>query len=455
MRPESRHHAIIELLTRWQQSRQPLDILLAQWGKANRYAGGGDRQAIAEILYGIIRHLGQLDWWLIRANLHFSDDEAGEYKRARARLIAYFNFFDSSISQQLEELWDGQDYAPFALGPSERRLAIELAAQPNISISCQPGHITANVPELIYDQFVADYELPRAVDILEKLKQPASVDLRVNRLKANRNGVKLLLKKQGLMVEETPHSPDGIRLTKRAAITQLDLFKQGWIEPQDESAQIAALLVDAKPSMKIIDYCAGAGGKSLALAAIMENKGRIVAMDDSAPRLARATTRFRRADIHLVECKALDEAGRKWVKRQIKQIKAQPDKAGYDRVLVDVPCSGSGTWRRNPDQKWRMDQDSLNELAALQFKIILEAAPLVKKGGRLIYATCSMFSVENQGIINRFLHDHSQFKIVPIADIWQQLFSAPYPADNPDMLQLSPDRVPSDGFFIAVLERIA
>ena len=301
-----------------------------------------------------------------------------------------------------------------------------------------------------------DYGEEGGKPLLQAMQQRASFDVRVNRLHANRKGVMMLLKKSGIEAKETKLSPDNIRLPARPMIADWPIFRQGWIEPQDESSQLAALLVDARPGMAVMDWCAGAGGKSMALAAIMQNKGRIIAMDNDETRLAQAPARFKRAKISMIETRLLDSAGHKWVKRQAERIR-QSDKQdkGFDRILLDVPCSGSGTWRRNPDQKWRLNSEKFTALGQIQADIMDKAAPLVKLGGRLIYVTCSLFARENQQQQQAFLQRHDDFRLIPVFEVWQDLgLPHPYPSDDKSILQLHPDHIPSDGFFIAIFERI-
>lgn len=222
------------------------------------------------------------------------------------------------------------------------------------------------------------------------------------------------------------------------------LWVQGEIEIQDEGSQIVSLLVEAKPGLQIFDYCAGAGGKTLAMAAMMANKGRIVATDAVAWRLERSRERFKRSGVFNVECRTLEETNRKWLKRQ---------EGRYDRVLVDVPCSGSGTWRRNPDLKIRLTEQDFDEILQKQYHIMEQASWLVKPGGRLIYATCSILRRENHDQIAQFLAKHPEFKLLPIAPLWTEVIGKACPTSDL-MLQLTPAQHQVDGFFAAVMERV-
>jgi 16S rRNA (cytosine967-C5)-methyltransferase len=215
------------------------------------------------------------------------------------------------------------------------------------------------------------------------------------------------------------------------------------VEVQDEGSQIAAQLADARPGLRVVDFCAGAGGKTLALAAAMGNRGHLVACDVSATRLERATQRLRRAGASIVQRVPLAGARDKWVKRHAQS---------FDRVFVDAPCTGTGTWRRNPDAKWRLRPEDLVELAALQADILDSAQRLVKPGGRLIYVTCSLLGEENEAQIERFLAGHGDFTLLPVADVWRETIGGEPPAPG-TMLRLTPARHGTDGFFVAVVQR--
>jgi 16S rRNA (cytosine967-C5)-methyltransferase len=271
----------------------------------------------------------------------------------------------------------------------------------------------------------------------------AATDLRANTLKANRDEAIAALAREGVEGRATPLSPLGIRVDGRPPLAGLHCFKAGMIEVQDEGSQLVALLTDARPGQRVVDFCAGAGGKTLALAAAMKNKGKLVAADVLEGRIARAATRLTRAGVHNVERRGLASERDPWVKRHL---------AKFDRVLIDAPCSGSGTWRRNPDAKWRLKPEDIGELAALQRRILDSAARLVKPGGRLVYATCSLLGRENQDQIEWFLAEHANFSVLPIAEVWRQILAGDAPSPGP-FLRLSPARHGTDGFFLAVLEK--
>ncbi|HXC91667.1 MAG TPA: RsmB/NOP family class I SAM-dependent RNA methyltransferase, partial [Stellaceae bacterium] len=275
------------------------------------------------------------------------------------------------------------------------------------------------------------------------LNAAAPVDLRVNLLKADRETVRRVLAAEGVAAEPTPWSPLGLRLAARAPLSGLKAFKDGLFDVQDEGSQLAALLAGARPGMRVVDFCAGAGGKTLALAAGMANRGKLVACDVSARRLERAGLRLRRAGVGNVERRVLSSENDKWVKRHA---------GGFDLVFVDVPCLGTGTWRRNPDAKWRSQPEDLAELILLQQQILRSAARLVRAGGRLVYATCSLLREEDAAQAEAFLAGSPDFALLPAARAWAETIGRTSPSGE-DYLFLTPARHGTDGFFVAIFER--
>jgi 16S rRNA (cytosine967-C5)-methyltransferase len=238
-------------------------------------------------------------------------------------------------------------------------------------------------------------------------------------------------------------APYGIRLDERLSLARLPMLKSGEVEIQDEGSQLVAMLVDARPGDRVVDFCAGAGGKTLAIAAQMNNKGHVIACDVSEGRLKRAAERFRQAGLHNIQTRLLTSETDKWIKRH---------KGGFDRVLVDAPCSGTGTWRRNPDARWRAQEEGgLDKVVALQMRILASAARLVKPGGRLVYATCSLLAEENEEQVAAFLATHPGFKVVPLREAAPGLTRSAHP----DYLSLTPAQHDTDGFFAAVMQRDA
>jgi 16S rRNA (cytosine967-C5)-methyltransferase len=281
---------------------------------------------------------------------------------------------------------------------------------------------------------------------LTALTLPAPLDLRVNSLKSTPEALVEDLAKAGIELKPGVFAPLALHAKGRPDLANLKAFTNGLFDIQDEGSQLVAAMTDAKPGQWVLDFCAGAGGKSLALAATMANRGHLVAADSNAKRLARAKLRFKRAGVENAERITLTGTDEDpFIKRRATQ---------FDRVLVDAPCSGTGAWRRHPETKWKGDH-GLDRLTALQAAILARAARMVKRGGRLTYATCSLLPVENEAQAAAFLAAHKNFKAVPAASVWGSVLPVPWPCDQLDYLKLTPARHGTDGFFAAVFERVS
>ena len=261
-------------------------------------------------------------------------------------------------------------------------------------------------------------------------------------MKADRTTVQETLSNQGLESTPTPYSPVGLRLSGPTGLQNTEAFKKGDFEIQDEGSQIASLLCDAQPGMAVADVCAGAGGKALALAGTMNGQGLVDACDISAKRLSKMGARLTRSGAEIVRSHVLGQEGEDWFAEH---------QSGYDRVLVDAPCSGSGTWRRDPLAKWRLRPKDLEAYVTQQTEILRQAAVLVKSGGRLIYVTCSLLASEGENQIESFLAATPGFKVISAEQSWPKISSMPFPGPGP-YLRLSPAKTETDGFFIAILE---
>jgi 16S rRNA (cytosine967-C5)-methyltransferase len=275
----------------------------------------------------------------------------------------------------------------------------------------------------------------------QSLNEPAPFDVRVNPLLTTREAVLHEFYKDGIEAIPTPWSPWGVRLQGRRPMANHPLFASGAIEVQDEGSQLLGLLCHAQPGEQVLDYCAGAGGKSLVLAATMVNKGQLILSDTVEHRLRRARERLKRAHIHNYTVRMVTDP---WFKRQ---------EGRFDCVLVDAPCSGTGTWRRNPDLKNRFTETDLAEVTTKQQEILSKAAAYVKPGGRLIYATCSLLPAENDAQITTFLQRHPHFSQQPMKTMWERLLPIPYPNANPLTLNLYPHIHYTDGFFVSMMTR--
>jgi 16S rRNA (cytosine967-C5)-methyltransferase len=438
MTPGARLQAAIELLASIHTGTAPADRAAHEFFRARRYIGGGDRREILALTYAVLRARARLDWWIDRA---WPADDPRSDDIDRLRVIAALLLIDGWNADRVAGSFDGGQYRPAPLSREERALARSLAGQA-LDHADQPDWVRYEYPEWL-DAPLRDALGPAFETEMRALMTEAATDIRVNALKADREAAIRALEAEKVEARPTSFSPWGLRVAGRPPLASLEVFKSGAIEVQDEGSQLVALLTDARPGQRVVDFCAGAGGKTLAIAAQMKNKGHIVACDVLEGRIMRASTRLRRAGVHNVERRALSTERDPWVKRHA---------AAFDRVLVDAPCSGSGTWRRNPDQKWRLAATDLDELLALQESILKSAARLVKQGGRLIYATCALLPAENEGQIQRFLETHDKFRVVSIAEVWRSMIGGDCPAEG-DFLRLSPSRHGTDGFFVGVLER--
>ncbi|WP_353152915.1 RsmB/NOP family class I SAM-dependent RNA methyltransferase [Herminiimonas fonticola] len=304
-----------------------------------------------------------------------------------------------------------------------------------------PSLLRANLPEWLFDKLVARDGEATTLELAHAMNQPAPLDLRVNAIKATREDVVAELAQAPILCESTPFAPLGIRVIKKPALQNLPLFKSGAIEVQDEGSQLLSQIVGAKRGEMVVDFCAGAGGKTLALGATMRNTGRLYAFDISEKRLAKLKPRLARSGLSNVHPVQIAHENDAKVKRLAGKI---------DRVLVDAPCSGLGTLRRNPDVKWRQTPQSLVELNAKQASILAGAARLVKAGGRLVYATCSILDEENEAIVEQFLAAREDFVLVPMSEV---LAEQKVDLAMDKYLKLSPAKHQTDGFFAAVLQR--
>jgi 16S rRNA (cytosine967-C5)-methyltransferase len=429
--PAARLQATLDLLTEVESAPRALDAVTSGWFRARRQIGDEDRGAILELLYTLLRHEARLGWWLARQK---------RPDTPRNRLLAWLVLGEGRTSEQVRRHFTGAKLAPAALTDPELALLAGLRGGTMVHPE-MPDEVRLECPAWaigpLRQKFGAALEAEMAATLV-----PPPLDLRVNTIKAAREAMLRELKGIGLPATPTPFAPQGIRVHQRMSLALLPGLKTGEVEIQDEGSQLVALLVDAKPGDRVVDFCAGAGGKTLAIAAQMKNKGHIIACDVNEGRLKRCAERVRRAGLHNAETRLLATETDRWVKRH---------KAGFDRVLVDAPCSGTGTWRRNPDARWRSPDLGLEALVALQARILTSAARLVKPGGRLVYATCSMLAEENEAQVAGFLAAHPAFRIVPVREAAPQLATA---ADDVH-LTLTPARHDTDGFFAAVLQREA
>ena len=434
MRLAGRIAAAIEVLADIQTRHRPVAEALRDWGLSHRFAGSGDRAAIGNLVYDTLRHRASLAWRM-------------DADTPRALALGAAVVHGGAQAAGLNDQFAGDRHAPDALSESE------LAQLTAAGLSGAPDWVSADIAEwtapLFEETFGAAWP-----DEARALAERPPLDLRVNTLKAEPDKVARQLARLGVV--HCPYAPNGLRVPastgdrRHPNIQSEEAFRRGRIEVQDEGSQIAALLVRASPGDQVLDLCAGAGGKTLALAAAMQNKGQIYAYDADRNRLAAIYERVKRADVRNVQIrppgpKALGGAD------------ALAGLEGHmDRVLVDAPCSGSGVWRRRPDAKWRLSAEALDRRTGEQAKALAEAAVFVKPGGSLVYVTCSLFARENSVPVAAFLAGRDDFTACDMGAVWREAFGAgiePPRHCGTDHVILSPASTATDGFFIAALKR--
>jgi 16S rRNA (cytosine967-C5)-methyltransferase len=429
--PSARIAAVIELIAAIDAApRKPADAIANQFFRDRRFIGSGDRRAVSERVWTILRTRRRLSWWLERVGM-----------RVNPRMLAAASLLTGGWAVSgVKQSFSGGQFGPTPLNPAEQEALAGLEGQ-EVSSPEMPDAVRLEVPDWCVPHLRARFGETLDAE-MAAMDLPATLDLRVNRLAGTREQAIAALAAEGIEATPTPLSPWGLRIEGRRPVSTGPAFQSGLVEIQDEGSQLVAALVGAKPEMRVVDWCAGAGGKTLALAMTMENRGHIVACDVSEHRLEGAVRRLRRAGVHNVE-RHLVTPGDKWAKRR----------AGtFDRVLVDAPCTGTGTWRRNPDARIRLAENDLSELVVKQAMILNDAARLVKPGGRLIYATCSVLLEENEQQIAAFLAAQPGFRVIDLAEAWT--LDAAMPGQG-DYLTLTPLAHHTDGFFTAVMERTA
>jgi 16S rRNA (cytosine967-C5)-methyltransferase len=402
----------------------PADAVMSRFFKQERTLGSRDRALIAEATFYALRHYATLS-----ARLQPARPERAPRLAALVTLGLQHGF---------------ESMGPRALRHDERAVRGAIAAD----VRHMPTAIRAEMPVWLFARISAQY--PDAEQLFAASTESAPLDLRVNTMKAGRDEVLKRLRSATrdhvpLVAEATRFSPDGIRLAEKPPLTRWPLYQDGLIEVQDEGSQLIARLAAPRRGDMVADFCAGAGGKTLALGALMRSSGRIYAFDIHAKRLAGLGPRLKRSGLSNVYPVAIAAETDVRVKRLNGKL---------DRVLVDAPCSGSGTLRRNPDLKWRFDEAELERVNQVQGKVLRAASRLVKSGGRLVYSTCSLLAQENQDVIERFLADNAQFMVVPAQEVLapqgirieQAERFAPY-------FVMLPHLHGTDGFFAAVLQR--
>jgi 16S rRNA (cytosine967-C5)-methyltransferase len=432
MTPAARLSAAIELIDAIDVQRIPAAKALKEWGTAHRYAGSGDRAAISGLIYDVLRRRASSAWIM--------DNDT-----SRARVLGMLKVERGLDVDAIAALCDGGRFAPQPLSDSEH------AALASRTLQNAPPPVAGDYPQWLDGYLAQVFGDDRAAEAAAMASR-APLDLRVNTLKAKRE--KILPSLAHLGATATPWSPIGLRIelgadARNPGIHAEEDFIKGAIEVQDEGSQLAALFSAAKPGEQVIDLCAGAGGKTLALAAMMQGKGRLIATDHDKRQLAPIYERLSRAGVH--NCEVRTPKG---------PNDTLSDIHGADLVLIDAPCTGTGTWRRNPDATWRMRPGALEVRLKAQVAVLDRAADLVKPGGRIAYITCSVLLPENNEQIRGFTARHPEFMVAPpvqtMGVLWdkaEDFAAASLP--SAEGLLMTPRRTGTDGFFVSVLKKQA
>lgn len=428
MRPGARIKAAVDVLDDILTRHRPVSMALADWGKAHRFAGSGDRNAIGGLVYDALRRKASIAW-------------AMESPSTRALAIGAAAPALALTADEVAQCCDGSAYALEPLSETEVRGLTR-------PLDGAPPHAQADVPEWIWPSFDREFG-ERAIAEGAAMAKRAPADLRVNTLKATREKVAKALAEFG--ADATTYSPVGLRVPPPSGPSRTPnleaeaAFQAGWFEIQDEGSQIVALLAGAGPRLQVLDLCAGAGGKTLAMGAVMQNTGQIYAYDADRIRLKPIFDRVKRSGVRNVQ-----------VLRGGDETALEALGPRFDVVLVDAPCTGTGTWRRRPDSKWRLRPGSIEVRQGEQREVLARAARLVKPGGHIAYVTCSILPEENTDQVAWFLDGHKDFAAVPVASVWADRVggTAPASADgNSVSLLMTPATHATDGFFIALLQQ--
>jgi 16S rRNA (cytosine967-C5)-methyltransferase len=420
MKPEAHVQTAIDICQSiFHHVHTPADHILNGIFRSHRYIGSKDKKAIADLVYAVLRAYPKYE----------------RYIKGDARLLMILFLHEEKYLAYpvLAHVFSGNGYAPAVLTRDEQRFVRENRTYTEAE--------KLYLPPQLMSYFNASLEPKDLHDFANACQTEASFDIRVNTLKAERETIVSYFNCRGFMCTPTPYSPYGIRFDKRYFLENEPLFKDGTIAVQDEGSQLIATFCNVKPGMAVLDLCAGAGGKTLALAAQMENKGQLYATDIHERRLDQARKRLRCGGVHNVRTYRADDST--FLKRH---------RSFFDCVLVDAPCSGTGTWRRNPDMKFKTDTTTLDHLIAVQRDILTTAATLVKPGGILVYATCSVFHAENSHQIHWFLQENSDFTCDQLfRDVCVRRHHIQQ--TDTDGIQLYPHQHKTDGFFMAALRK--
>jgi len=424
MNPSSLAGHALELIEILRSDQRPADQIIDHFFRRRRYLGSHDRRELAETAYGILRNLRFLQTLVASVQPSAVDVPAWLFAAYKLRV-------EKQPQQAIESYNLTVPHADLA-----RLATLDAAALTGAEVG-----VRLSFPDWFVAALRRQMVEAEAVRLLEALNQPPPLSIRVNTLQATREQCRRELQDSGLESHPTKYSPDGLVLANRSNLFGLEIFREGWFELQDEGSQLISLLVDPKPTWRVADVCAGGGGKSLHLAALMRNRGEVFSFDLILRRLENLQKRARRSGIHNIRTQVLKEG--EVPTRHMGQM---------DAVLVDAPCSGTGVLRRNPDAKWKISPAQVQEMAVKQKAILDCYAPLLKPGGRLVYATCSLLAEENEEVVEAFLASHPDFQRAGAGDILQRYGLAQLASGSE--MRLFPHVHGCDGFFAALLERM-
>lgn len=401
MQKSAQYQASLEILEKIFESKYPADGIINEYIRARKYIGSKDRKAIIDTVWRVVRN---------RMKLGF--DCKSDKPRDLLLTLLKDEDFDVLCAT-----------SPYGLAPlsSEEKQMLK-----NLSEDVYPDYVEAEIPKWLFEK-IGSFELAKS------LNRTAPADFRINC--SDRDALIKDLKKEGLFFAKTPYSPIGIRSEERINLNNCAAYNEGKTEVQDEASQIVAIMCNVNPKQKIVDYCAGAGGKTLALAYLLDGEGKVFAHDVNKARLRPLPERMKRLGICNIE------------------IKDSIQDADFERFIVDAPCSGSGVWRRSPDAKFRLTQKQLDELNKAQKEILDFASGYTAKGGEIAYITCSVLPDENERIVEWFLLNHKNFKTINLKERWQEKISPKYPFARSDMLNFSPLITNTDGFFLCIFKK--
>lgn len=401
MKLSARYQAVLELIDEIFKNQRPADHIINEYTRQRKYMGAKDRRFIIDTTWAIIRR---------RMRLEF---ECGS-SDSRKILLTFLK--DEDFDLLAED-------SPYGLAPLSKE---EKAWLKNLNENVYPSNVELECPAWLYEKIGSR-------PLLEALNHTAPADLRVNL--AGREEVRNRLSREGLYFAPTPYSPYGLRSEERVNLKNCSAYHEGLVEVQDEASQLASLLADVRPEHKAVDYCAGAGGKSLAIAAMNRNEGTIQSYDVNWNRMDVIKERAERLGIRSI------------------QVMSKVEDTDYDRFIIDAPCSGSGTWRRSPDAKFRLSPEKLNQLNKIQQDLLNTAYRHTKPGGKIIYITCSILADENEIIVENFVNSHADIHFADHEKLWQRKLDTRFPFTEKRFITFSPISTNTDGFFFCMLEK--